>query len=619
MLFLSAVLLTVFAQSSPSPGAWWVFFSDRGPDLEARLQNRTIQLEDSPSWERRTSAGLHSADELDLPPWPGYVNRVMSLRGPVDIRTESRFLNAVSVQAEEEQLREILRLPFVSHVQPVATSTYRMPPVTYHISSNVSLTDIQLQQIGLNELHSRGWQGDGIVVGLLDSGFNLEHEVFLNTIVLSMYDFVMDDDDPSQEPEDPPGQSDHGTAVLSVMGGFREGVFIGGAPQASFILAKTEDTGDEYQAEEDYWVQGLEWIEASGGYLVNSSLGYIDWYGYEDLDGNTAVTTVAADAAASRGMPVYNSVGNEGPDAGTLIAPADGDSVFASGAVDSYGNIAAFSSRGPTVDGRIKPDGCALGVGTVLAYKGTDQYSQGNGTSFASPLVASAAAALASAHPEWDMIRIMEILRLTASCADDPCNDYGYGIIDAHAALLYRSVTGRAVFSGAFEPAADYPLSLAMEDTAFVFETNSAGWFALCPDRLGDFILSGAGGEGSVIPVSGSLTESGLEITVYIDRDPSESPPDVYPNPSTEGVYVGFDLTEGPVDVSMTVFDITGQMVHRQTRSGAGPGSFRAPVPEEAFHWDGKCTDGSSAASGVYFILLDRGDDTDILKCSLVR
>ncbi len=616
LILLSSVLISI---SSIPSGAWWVFFADRGPDLDSRLETRSTELLNAPSYERRIAVGLFEADELDLEPWSGYVEQVADMTVCQSVRTQSRFLNAVSINTAGGSLEEILALPFVDHVRPVSSSTFRTPEFQAYSGYSAGVTSSQLAQIELDELHSRGWTGEGVVVGVLDTGFNLTHDVFSDISVLLMYDFVDDDSDPSQQPGDPPGQSDHGTAVLSILAGFVEDEFSGGLPDASFILAKTEDISDEYQAEEDYWVLGLEWIELNGGDMVSSSLAYIDWYTYSDLDGNTAVTTIAADAAASRGMVVFNAIGNSGPDPGSLMAPSDGDSVFAVGAVDAASNVTSFSSRGPTFDGRIKPDACALGDNVSLAFQGTSGYSEGDGTSFAAPLVSSSAGALCGAHPEWSMIEIMEILRLTASGSNVPDNSTGYGIINAFAALKYHSVTGsvRSSLNGGYLP--EYPLALIMGDSIYLVETNQSGWFAFCPGELGEFTFIDGGGNGSVIPVTGTLGVEGVEVDVFVDQTPCTAAPSIFPNPSMEGIYIGFDLAAGPVDAELSVYDLTGQMIFKSIRTGIGPGSFRAPLPGEAFYWDGTCDDGSPASSGVYIVFLRTGDTVDLLKCSLVR
>lgn len=606
-------------QPSDNSGVWWVYFTDRGPDLENRLYLKSLELIDSPSFDRRISAGIFEADELDIEPWTDYVKNVASLTPSGSVRTTSRYLNAVSVCTASDDIDRIKNLPFVDRVSPVSISTYQTPVYNSITGTASGLTSFQLSQIHLDDLHERGWTGQGVIIGVLDSGFNLTHIVFQQIDVILQYDFINDDGDPSQQSEDPPGQSDHGTAVLSLLGGYCKDTFSGGVPDASFILAKTEDISDEYQAEEDYWVQGLEWVEENGADLVSNSLGYIDWYTYTDMDGNTAVTTIAADAAASRGMIVFSAIGNRGPYTGTLIAPADGDSVFAVGAVDVMGNVAQFSSRGPTYDGRIKPSACALGENVVLAYVGETEYSFSNGTSFATPLTASAAGAIHQAHPEWSMIEIIDILEITALNADSPDNDTGYGILNAFSALNYRSLTGsvRLSYSGAFLP--HYPLTITMGDSTYMIETNQSGWFAFCPGELGSFSISDGGGDGIVIPVEGILEEGGQEVQIFVNQTTVYESPTLYPNPTTGEIYIGFDMMNGPNDVSMTVYDLLGRTIHSSKRTAVGPGSFRAPLPGEAFFWDGLDNSGEPAASGIYIILLKVGEDTHLIKFALAR
>lgn len=607
------------ADADDGSSAWWVFFTDRGPDIESRLAARTAELAASPSFARRTAAGLTGADSLDLEPWTGYVGLVEDISGMTSMRTTSRFLNAVSIEADDEQIERILDLPVVAAVRPVAVSDF-IQPLLEPIPAGVSdLTSFQLSQIGLDQLHLRGWTGEGVRVGVLDTGYELDHGVFASMTLLAAYDFINGDDDPSWQTGDPPGQSNHGTAVLSILGGSSSTAgFTGGAPSAAFMVAKTEDISDEYEAEEDYWVEGLEWAEAGGSDLVSSSLGYIDWYTYEDMDGNTAVTTIAADAAASRGMPVFSSIGNRGPAPGTLGAPADGDSVAAIGAVDATGAVAGFSSRGPTYDDRTKPCVCALGVGVVLAGA-EGGYSSGNGTSFATPLCAAAATVIAGAHPEWTVLDVIDILQATASESADPDNDIGWGIIDALSALRYHSITGvvRASLDGT--PIAGYPLCIVIGDTTLVSQTNGSGWFAVCPGPLGDFTLLDAGGPGSMIPVTGVLTEAGVEVEVFVDGSPQGSPAAVFPNPSSGGLYVGFDVVEGPADVNLSVHSMTGELVQAESRSALPVGSYRAPLPGEALFWDGMDAEGQPAASGTYLLVLRIGGETLLLKAAIVR
>ncbi|MEE8171050.1 MAG: S8 family serine peptidase, partial [Phycisphaerae bacterium] len=221
----------------------------------------------------------------------------------------------------------------------------------------------------------------------------------------------------------------------------------GAAFDASFLLAKTEDTTQEVQAEEVQFVAGLEWIEVGGADLATSSLGYIDWYTPADLDGQTAVTTIAVNVATQNGLVCVNAAGNGGNDADPatlrLIAPADAFEVLSCGAVDSAGLTAFFSSDGPSFDGRVKPEVLARGLDTNTVSATSDSaLAAVSGTSLSTPLVAGATALIIQAHPNWTVDRIRRALfhtadRFSVDGTFDPLFIRGYGIIDVWAAINF--------------------------------------------------------------------------------------------------------------------------------------------------------------------------------------
>ncbi|MCK4427945.1 MAG: S8 family serine peptidase, partial [candidate division Zixibacteria bacterium] len=194
----------------------------------------------------------------------------------------------------------------------------------------------------------------------------------------------------------------------------------------------------------------MEWADSIGADVISSSLCYIDWYTYSDLDGNTAVTTQAADIAAERGIVVCNAMGNSGPGSGTLMAPADADSILACGAVNSSGYLASFSSRGPSFDGRTKPEVCARGVSTRCASPyNLNGYTTASGTSLSTPLIGGCAALILSARPYWTPMQVREAMMMTASRATYPDNNYGWGIPDLLAAIQYSFyITGDVTGDG---------------------------------------------------------------------------------------------------------------------------------------------------------------------------
>jgi len=241
---------------------------------------------------------------------------------------------------------------------------------------------------------------------------------------------------------------------LSCMAADDPGVMVGTAPKASYWLLRTEDAPTENIIEEYNWVAGAEFADSVGADVINSSLGYIGFddstvsHPYSDMDGKTCVSTLGAEIAASKGILVVNSAGNEGQ-SGTfpwISAPADGDSVFTIGAVNTLGFRASFSSRGPTFDGRIKPTVMALGQGTTVA--GTTGVTTGSGTSFSSPIMAGMSACLWQAHPQASNMQIIEALKETASMHAKPDTLMGWGIPDfAKADSLLQVWTGIPSFS----------------------------------------------------------------------------------------------------------------------------------------------------------------------------
>ncbi len=443
----------------------WIFFTDKGNNLNAKLADAEKNLPQHAVNRRKKIMKKQSvATFYDIPISENYLTQILN---HIDkLRQKSNWLNAISAEVTKNQLNELNRLAFVKKIDIVRTgkiseynsefdfssacSNFIFPKsVNYNLNYGSSLN--QLEQINVPAAHNLGYNGDGIIICVMDAGFNnLEHQVFANMIsenrILGTWDFVNNDtivDDQSDM-----GTGDHGTETLSTIGGFYEGQLIGPAYGAKFILTKTENTDSETTVEEDNWVAAMEWAENNFGPDVTStSLGYIDFddgtgYDASELDGNTATITIGADIAASLGILVVNSAGNEGSGTTTIGAPADGDSVLAVGAVDALGYRASFSSVGPTGDGRIKPEVMAQGSNvTVAAPTSVDGYKTASGTSFSCPITAGAAAVLMQMVPTADNMEIFKALKETASNHLNPNNEYGWGIINIIDAYKYLNGT----------------------------------------------------------------------------------------------------------------------------------------------------------------------------------
>ncbi len=435
----------------------WIYFQDKGPAMETALQAAEATLTEKAYQRRlRNRGAANLVDAKDLPVYAAYLQGIKN--EVVKIRHKSRWLNAVSVELKRTALSNLSALSYVKKIDLLRKfrndRTFEEKPIPEKLKENrqglEKTTTIdygssftQNAQIGVPAMHDLGYDGSGILIGMLDAGFNnLQHPGIDHVNILATWDFVNGDENVSDQPGQL-GSGNHGTYTLSALAGHAEGQLIGPAYNADFVLAKTENTESETNAEEDWWVAGAEWADSHGVDIISSSLAYREFdpgqnsYTWEDMNGDIALVTIAADIAASRGILVVNSAANEGipaPGENTIWAPADGDSVLAIGAVDANGNIAGFSSRGPSADGRIKPDVSAMGVFTVCCSAITLNYIAVNGTSLSCPLVAGAAALLLQAHPNLTNMDIYNLLRNTASQASTPDNNYGYGIIDVSAA-----------------------------------------------------------------------------------------------------------------------------------------------------------------------------------------
>jgi serine protease AprX len=419
----------------------WVYFDEKSKSKVADLDPVAIK--------RRIKHNIHSFTKYDYDIKKDYIKKLIEIGA--EIKNQSRWLNAVSLIVNINELELIQKLSFVKKIEAVRQHKKKQAVQSVHNRSIVSrdidygMSYDQIEQINCRTPHIAGYYGQGVRVLYIDTGFELNHEAYDSLNLVGQYDFINDDQNTANETaqEILENQDDHGTLCLSVMAGYAPGSLIGPAFKSEYLLAKTEIMAEEIQQEEDNYIAALEWGESLGADIACASLGYLDWYAYEDLDGNTAATTKAIDIASGLGVLCVNSAGNEGDDPWYyIITPADADSVLSIGAVDVNGSIANFSSRGPTFDGRIKPEVCARGVSTYCIRSNTENiYRNASGTSFSAPLAAGAAAVIMSANPEWTNMQVREAIMMTASQFNNPDNEYGYGILNAWAAINYQFTT----------------------------------------------------------------------------------------------------------------------------------------------------------------------------------
>ena len=599
----------------------WVFFTDKnvfdksGFDRAAASVTLTAK-----ALARRAKMGLNQTTFGDLPVSSGYIKAVEALGG--QLRRSSRWLNAASFEIPLDRIDAVNNLPFVARVRPVAV--YVQPPepqaepqppyepalqAPNKLMLNYGSSLGQLTQIHVPEAHERGFNGNGVIVAMFDTGFRKDHEAFADVLstgrILAEYDFIFNDYETANEANDVSSQWSHGTYTWSTLGGAKAGTLYGPAYGASFVLAKTEDVRSETQVEEDNWAAAVEWADSLGADVISSSLGYSDWYTYASFDGHTAVTTIAANLATAYGIVVCNAMGNEGPNAGTLIAPADAYEIISCGAVSSTGTIASFSSRGPTYDGRMKPEICAQGVSTYCASSGgVSSYSSVNGTSLSTPLIGGCAAVLLSARPNLTPQQVRLAFMQTGSKASNPDNTYGWGILNLAAALKWganftaanrigQAPLNVSFIDSSYVPTADWVWSFGDGDSAFTqnpshtyatpgvytvtFRATSDGWTLL--DTAANFVVALA----DTLTYVSDTVDAGEEAVCEVNLSNSQNLTTLdIPLDFSEGMMLNLDSisvagtrTDGFARATIAQSGDNEQIVIRLTNSGTplAPGS----------------------------------------------
>lgn len=352
---------------------------------------------------------------------------------------QSKWLNYVYVSHPQTQL--IASLPFVERIEFPKRHQSFLCGVNSGDTLDYGFARGQIEMLNGHLLHEKGYTGTGINIAVIDAGYEsfLQSSAFdslrNSPRLLGTFNYLTNDTNVFS------GWGSHGTSVLSIMAANLPDTMVGTAPNANYWLFTTEDIYQETPLEMDYWVMAAEFADSVGTHVINTSLSYQtfdnpqDNYSYSDMDGNTTVISKAADMAASKGILVVASAGNEGESPQPHIAaPADGDSVLTVGAVSWQGDYAPLSSIGPSFDGRVKPDVMAQGYPTTL-IDGTGSFNAEFGTSYAAPLVAGLAACLVEAYPAKHSEEIANYIRQSAHLFASPNDSMGYGIPDFQLAL----------------------------------------------------------------------------------------------------------------------------------------------------------------------------------------
>ncbi len=432
--------------------SYWFFFTDK--ENNGYSINEPEEFLSQRSIDRRAWQSL-PVDQSDMPVTMSYVDSLVALG--LEVKYTSRWLNGIVVSGNDTELLDTLyQLDFIDSLRwypergafyyPGPPSENRFEaPYTVPPSYSYGYSFNQINQLKIDFLHEKGYTGNGVVLAVLDAGFTALKELpaFITPVskghILAERNFVYRGSDIFT------GQS-HGTNVCSLILADWPDSLMGIAPDVKLLLALSENPDSETRLEEYSWIEAAEWADSLGADILNTSLGYRVFndsttnYTYSDMDGRTAHISIANGMTAAKGMISVTSAGNSGNDNWHYIgAPADAMDILAVGAVDKYGIIASFSSRGPSYDHRIKPDVSAMGkLAAVQSTDGTVRL--GSGTSFSSPLISGATAVLWQAYPEIPARELMRWILEAGNNFEFPNIEYGYGIPNFTGA--FHAITG---------------------------------------------------------------------------------------------------------------------------------------------------------------------------------
>ncbi len=653
LFLLAAVIITVPRNLYGQTGQkYLIYFKDKGVDdrlykVSAAYQDAIKSLSQTAIERRKKTIDGDIINYDDLPVDRYYISELGNYGIQIIHRLD--WFNAVSAYLTASQLEQIKSLPFISKIETVKKPGLKgMPEGTNGAifkaaqasTLNYGQSYYQLALSDVTAVHSAGITGAGVKVGILDTGFDWKtHESLKARTVLAEHDFIFNDDNTANEANDAISQHNHGTYVFSILGSYKDSLMIGAAYGASFLLAKTEDVRSEKHIEEDNYAAALQWMENQGVDITSSSLGYNTFdagetsYTYENLDGKTTIITKAAELAFQRGVLTLSAAGNEGDDPWFhILAPADGFNTIAVGAVSNEDSVALFSSRGPTADGRFKPDVVAQGVYVFGARAGTvSSYQASNGTSAATPIASGVAALLLSAHPHLTNVQLRSILIQSANNYLKPNNIRGYGLLSAKKAIEYPNIekSGSAyiihkMFVDTINTAAPVYAHFIVNNVtdSVKLSSSGAGLYtgtvpAYSQNRYVKMKLTYTDNAGArkTYPANGLLYFNYGSTVFEVYKEPAVlfgfEIPQNYPNPFTGGTTISINSAYKD-DAILEIYDLLGSRVKCLHSGVVSSGINR-------FSWDGKNDKGEKLAAGVYFLSARMNKEIKSYKMLLLR
>ena len=566
----------------------WVFFTDKGifkdSDYNKAIKSAEYSLVDRARTRRlKVRKAGELCDFSDIPVCKEYVERIQKLGAEKCV--VSKWLNAVSFETSVKLINEIETFPFVKEVRKVMIYSREEDLIVKEVKG-INYGDNcekQLKSLNVPPAHDSGYSGKGVLIGVLDCGFDLRYHRCLQHLrdkVVAKYDFVGNDTILHYEPDNDDDKYcsfRHGSRMLSLIAGAKSAEVVGPAYGCSLALARTElDQGTDIIMEEHWWIAGTEYLDSIGVHIMSSSLGYRIWsdssnYKYSDMDGHTTPMSIVASMLAGKGTLLVTAMGNVGASSPTfspdtcIVAPADADSILAVGGVDTLGKWAwsgnTGSAIGPPYDQidsitgkplslsqrtRWKPDVCGPFSTYLLDNPdSSNSYGWSGGTSCATALVAGVCALVLEAHPKWGPMETREAILSTASNHNSPNDTLGWGRPNAYKAI-------------------------------YNIELPEVKPYSFTKDEIFH----------------------------------------IYPNPFKIGggreLVIAYQLTNDSY-AYLRIYTLSGKLVKEFE-------AFNQELGRHAFKWDGRNENGKLVGSGIYICLLGTyGESKDVKKFAVIR
>lgn len=672
--FIPLFILVIFSTFLSAQTKYYIYFKDKGVSSATALHKTSSMYKDAEkaldpkAIERRKQVmGENYITFEDLPINEKYIEQVTSLN--IKIENNLRWFNAVTAFLTDDQVKAINNLPFIEKLEPVKVFNYKkniefiQSQPSIQLVSNKALKKTtsldyggSITQNALSDIptvHDLGITGSDVYVGILDDGFSYKTYNALKTRnVIKEYDYVHHRSYVSNQ-FGKDGFIGHGSNVFCLMAGYDPGKAIGPAFGAKFFLAMTEYDSTETNIEEDNYVSALQDMEAAGVNITSSSLGYNLFdkgqtsYTYQDMNGVNSKIVKAVNLAWAFGVLSFTAAGNEGTATdwyygtslggnswGKIVTPGDAFNVITVGAVDSQNRVASFSSRGPTSDGRIKPEIVAMGSSDTVPLSDGKNYTTGSGTSYATPIAAGIGALLKSCWPHLTNSQMRKIILETGDSTSAPTNNRGWGLISAKRVISYPNLSSSGstyqinkIFIDANGVnTATVKLNYKIGNTA-AFQIVSMTYdgslkynYSLPVSGNGDvveFYFTYNNNGGSIVRepavknykfLYGNLLISGIDDNKTETLPVQFSLKQNYPNPFNPSTVISYELPAAK-HVTLKVFDLLGREVATLVDGYQQAGKYNTQFS----------TLNSKLSSAVYLYRLQTGDFSATKKMLLIK